>query len=249
MTFVIDAGNTRLKWALARGLDLQARGEAVHRGAPDAALAALARALPAGGERVLIANVAGAALGARLAALVEQRTGAPPELVATSPERLGVRCGYDDCSRLGVDRWVAVIAAYRLAGGGACVVDAGTAVTFDAVDAAGQHRGGLILAGPRLVAAALERNTSGIGATMPAAAPPRGLDILGRSTDAAVGFGAMLAVSAAVDRACAAVESAIGRVPVYLTGGDALELVPWLETKVQVRADLVLEGLALLAAG
>jgi len=59
----------------------------------------------------------------------------------------------------------------------------------------------------------------------------------------------MLAISAALDRAVRAVATAVGAAPrVYLAGGDAVELAPWLETKVEARADLVLEGLALFAA-
>jgi pantothenate kinase type III len=59
----------------------------------------------------------------------------------------------------------------------------------------------------------------------------------------------MLALAAAVDRAATRVAAALGaRPPVYLTGGDAQALQPWLETPVDLRADLVLEGLALVAA-
>ena len=87
-----------------------------------------------------------------------------------------MKCAYADPSRLGIDRWIAVLAAYHLAPGGACVIDAGTAATFDAVDAHGRHLGGLIMPGPQLLAAALDRNTSNIGATLAARAVPSGLD-------------------------------------------------------------------------
>jgi type III pantothenate kinase len=141
-----------------------------------------------------------------------------------------------------------VLAAFHLASGAACVIDAGTAVTFDAVDGHGRHLGGLILPGPQLLASALDRNTSDIGTTLPAGAAPAGLDLLGKSTDAAVGNGAMLALAGALDRAVEAVESSLVERPaVYLTGGDAAALRGWLETEVELRADLVLEGLALFA--
>ncbi len=163
-------------------------------------------------------------------------------------EQFGVRCAYADPSRLGIDRWIAVLAAHHLAAGAACVIDAGTAATFDAVDAQGRHLGGLIMPGPQLLAAALDRNTSNIGATLAAAVAPSGLDLLGKSTDAAVGNGAMLALAGALDRAVDAVETALAeRSTVYLTGGDAPALRGWLETEVELRADLVLEGLALFS--
>jgi type III pantothenate kinase len=249
MAVVVDIGNTRLKWARLEGGRLVARGSAVHRDSPDAAFAALAAALPAKPPRIVAANVAGDAIAARLKALVAARPGASLELVATTVERFGVRCAYADPRRLGVDRWIAVLAAHHAARGAACVIQAGTAVTFDAVDSRGTHLGGLILPGPRLLAAALDRHTSDIGSTAVTASVPRGLDVLGRTTDDAVGNGAWLALGAALDRAAVIVARALGTTPiVYLTGGDADTLAGWLETTVEMRADLVLEGLALFAA-
>jgi type III pantothenate kinase len=247
MQVLVDIGNTRLKWALYDGKQLVAPGSAVHRGAVDVALRTFAAALPRELTRVIVANVAGEAMAQALRVTVAGR--AVVELVATSAERFGVRCAYAEPQRLGVDRWVAVLAAHRLAAGAACVIDAGTAVTFDAVDAAGAHLGGLILPGARLLATALDRNTSNIGATPAAPVAPKGLALLGRDTAAAVGHGAMLALAAALDRAVRTVEAALRSAPhVYLTGGDAAQLRGWLETKAEPRADLVLEGLALFAA-
>ena len=247
MTVLVDIGNTRLKWATLADGELVDRGGVVHRDALDAAVAAFAAALPAV-PRIVAANVAGEQVAKRIAALVAARPGASLTFVATSAERFGVRCAYADPSRLGVDRWVAILAAHRRARGAACVIDAGTAATFDAVDGAGTHLGGLIIPGARLLAAALDRNTSDIGSTATAPAAGRGLELLGRSTDAAVGQGAWLALAAALDRAVATVTRALQETPaVYLTGGDAEPLRDWLETRVQLRADLVLEGLALFA--
>jgi type III pantothenate kinase len=176
------------------------------------------------------------------------RRGVAIRYVATTAERCGVTCGYADPSRLGVDRWLGVLAAYARAHGAACVVSAGTAVTFDAVSADGRHLGGVIMPGARLMAAALDRETSNIGSTPLAGLPPLGLDLLGRDTAAAVGRGALLALAAGIDRAVARVGQAFGAPPVaYLTGGDATTLAPWLETRVEIRTDLVLEGLALVA--
>ncbi|MEO8466753.1 MAG: type III pantothenate kinase [Gammaproteobacteria bacterium] len=247
MQALVDIGNTRIKWALYDGKRLGQHGNAVHRDVRDAALQTFARTLPSEVTRLVVANVAGDAMAQGLRAAIGSR--AEIEFVATSAERFGVRCAYAEPERLGVDRWLAVLAAYRSAAGAACVIQAGTAVTFDAVAADGAHLGGLILPSARLLAAALDRNTSNIGATPAPGAAPKGLDLLGRDTATAVGHGAMLAIAAALDRAVNAVLTATGTAPrVYLTGGDAVELSSWLETQVQARADLVLEGLALFAA-
>jgi len=247
MQVLVDIGNTRIKWALYDGKRLGQHGNAVHRDVRDAALQTFARTLPREATRLVVANVAGDAMAQGLRAVMGSR--AAIEFVATSAERFGVRCAYAEPQRLGVDRWLAVLAAHHRAAGAACVIDSGTAVTFDAVAGDGEHLGGLILPGARLLAAALDRNTSNIGATPAPAGAPKGLALLGRDTATAVGHGAMLAISAALDRAVRTVAAAVGTTPrVYLTGGDAAELFAWLETKVEARADLVLEGLALFAA-
>lgn len=247
MTVLVDIGNTRIKWATLASGKLVRRGSAVHRDSLEAAVAAFAAELPAR-SRIIAANVAGERMAERLRALVATRPGASLTFVATAAQQFGVRCAYAEPSRLGVDRWIAVLAAYHAARGAACAIDAGTAVTFDAVDAKGTHLGGLILPSARLLAAALDRNTSDIGATAAAPAVARGLELLGRNTDSAVGHAAWLALSAALDRAVATVERALGARPaVYLTGGDAEPLRGWLETRVELRADLVLDGLKLFA--
>jgi len=247
MQALVDIGNTRIKWALYDGERLGQHGNAVHREARDAALQTFVHALPPEVTRLVVANVAGDAMAQGLRAVIGSR--AVIEFVATSPERFGVRCAYADPQRLGVDRWLGVLAAHALAAGAACVIGAGTAVTFDAVAADGAHLGGLILPGARLFATALDRSTSNIGATPVPVGAVKGLALLGRDTATAVGHGAMLALAAAVDRAVRTVAGVLGAAPrVYLTGGDAAPLREWLETKVEPRADLVLEGLALFAA-
>src|SRR5690606_23115166 len=247
---VVDAGNTRIKWAsVAPGGALVAGGLAPHRDAPEEAVAQFAAALPASTSSVWIANVAGPELGRRLVAAVRERVNVEPRFAKVAAEQLGVRCAYSEPARLGVDRWLGVLAAHHRARAPACVVGAGTAVTFDAVDAAGTHLGGLIFAGAHLAARALEQNTADIGPTAAAGGPPAGRLPLGRSTEEAVGFGAMLALASAVDRAAGHVRDALGAPPVvYLTGGDAAAVAPWLTTAHELRSDLVLEGLALVAA-
>jgi type III pantothenate kinase len=248
MQVLVDIGNTRIKWGEVEDGRLSNVGNAVHRGARERALASFAAALPKKVTRAIVANVAGDAIGRELTELLRGHSRIKPEFVAVRAEQFGVRCAYADPSRLGIDRWIAVLAAYHLAPGAACVIDAGTAVTFDAVDARGQHLGGLILPGTRLLASSLDRNTSAIGATDAPGPRPKGLDLLGKSTDAAVGNGAMLALTGALERAIAAVESSLRERPkVYLTGGDADSLHGWLESEVDLRRDLVLEGLALFS--
>lgn len=248
MILVVDIGNTRIKWACVSGRRLIDPGEAVHKRIPGAALESLAEAAPGRPDRVVAVDVAGEDFVSAFTEMVKRRWDRVPEFVTTEHQGHGVRCAYSDPSRMGADRWVALIAGFRLAAGAACVIDAGTAVTLDAVDPRGRHLGGLILAGPKVIAAALDRHTSGIGETGGGSLPARGAAVLGTSTDEAVARGAMLGLAGALDRAVSAVAGDLDeQPPVFLTGGDATRLSPWLETRCEHRPHLVLEGLGSIA--
>ncbi len=71
-------------------------------------------------------------------------------------------CGYEDPSRLGVDRWLSVLAARQLSTGPLIVVGLGTAGTLDFVDAKGVHKGGFIVPGLRLMTEALFGGTADV---------------------------------------------------------------------------------------
>ena len=247
MKIVVDIGNTQIKWARVANGRLESIGQALHAGSAEVALDGLDPVL-ASASPVVAANVAGEEFAELLRARVGEH-GADLMLVRPAREQFGVSCAYRDPARLGADRWAAVIAAHQLIAGAACVIDAGTTVTLDAVAVDGRHLGGLILAGPEIVAGALSRETRGIGDTVPATSAPTGLDLLGASTNDAVAHGTMLAIAAGLDRAVTEIASALGSPPtVVLTGGRAGELEYWLETPVHYRPQFVLEGLAYIAS-
>jgi type III pantothenate kinase len=248
VTFVVDIGNTRAKWAHTEGSGLRDIGAVAHARSEPALLEAVGKGLRPEDRRIVAANVAGRGFAERLQGLARDR-GLELSLVETAAERYGVRCAYVDPSRLGVDRWVGLVAAHRLIGGAACIIDSGTTVTLDAVTEEGRHLGGLIMAGPRMAAAALQRETGGIGKTLELVSVPSGIELLGRSTDEAVAHGAMLGVAAALDQAVATVAATLDApLAVVLTGGGADALRPWLRIAVSYRPHFILEGLAWIAS-
>ncbi|MDX1562195.1 MAG: type III pantothenate kinase [Gammaproteobacteria bacterium] len=244
MTVVIDAGNSRIKWARCRNGKLE-RSE--HAAWNDADLWQRLADAVAGCERVVAANVAGPDKAEQIAAVVAA-AGAELEWVVARSEAYGLTSAYADAGSLGADRWCALIGARRDADGDVCVIGAGTAVTFDAVTAEGRHLGGLILPGERLMLDALASNTKLIGRYDPVADWSEVEELLGRSTQQAVTHGAALAVGAALDRAIEFVAATLGRRPaVVVGGGAAASIAAKLASTAAVRADLVLEGLAFIA--
>lgn len=234
---LIDVGNTRLKWAEEAGGQFIAHGALAHDGKPADALSRLKVDEP---DAIHIVSVAGPAHELALDKVCLARWQQPPRYARTRPERNGLRNGYAEPQRLGADRWIAMLAAWSLARGACVVADAGTALTVDAVDASGVHRGGIIAAGLYTGEKAV------LGATR---FPTRDTPLenhagLGLDTEACVRQGAMLSVLGALDRAAATLPDAKR----YLTGGDAGTLLPHLPGW-EHRPLLVFEGLLLHTQG
>lgn len=244
---LIDCGNTRIKWALAADGEIVASGDIAHRGNEDEALDKLAGLVTAEIESVHVASVLDDAFTERLAGSLRGDGSLRVRRTKTVAHAHGLRIAYSDPEALGVDRWLAMIAARAAVDGPVCVASAGTAVTFDAVAENGSHLGGFIWAGPALAARALEVETKRIGRTGPASERPAGIDVLGRSTAEAVGRGSLFSIAAAIDRAVSIVAAETGEPALVLTGGDAGRVLPWLESRATIRPELVLEGLLTVA--
>ena len=241
MRLLLDLGNTRLKWALEGQGRWFAQGAAAWN-EDLAMLGSTWQTLP----RPALALGASVVDGAReqaVATLVRAMFGLDPAWLRTPARACGVRNAYPEPQRLGVDRFLAMVAA-RAAGCGDCVlVGVGTALTLDALRADGQHLGGLIAPGPRLMQQSL------LGAT--AQVRPRNdgvlVDLADNTSDAVVS-GCWQAVAALVERFVARVSPQVGTAPaVRLDGGDAAGLAPLLAMPTSMVEHGVLHGLAVWA--
>lgn len=243
--WLLDLGNTRLKLARvgASGLGpvtALAHGDA---GFGAALRAALAGARP--GERAWLASVAPEAARQSVEAVLDA-CGFDVRHVVTRAECAGVQIAYADPARLGVDRFLALLAA-RARGGDQLVVSFGSAITVDLLDDHGRHHGGLIGISATHAQQALAARFPALdrgGASTPAA--------FGIDTPDAVAAGtraqALGLVLAAWDDAC----RVLGRPPaVLLGGGDAAPLVDPLARRLSVAVvhceTTVLEGLRVYA--
>ena len=236
MILAIDAGNTRIKWGL---WDRRwVRQQSVNTD-DIASLGDVWAGLPTP-LRVVACNVAGPKPRDWLDAWAEQR-GQTVYWVESRTEQCGVRNGYSDPAQLGPDRWAALVAARGLARGAALVVNAGTAVTVDALTRDGEFVGGLILPGLALMTESLARGT----ARLPHA---RGcFELFPRSTADAITSGATQAVCGAVERMYRALAARELEPEILLGGGAAELLAPHIDLPLRLVPNLVLEGLRVIA--
>lgn len=245
----VDIGNTRLKWALYAaprpGATIVAQGAAFLEAIDDLAETAW-RGL-ATPDTMLGSNVAGEGIRRRAEAQFEAWD-VEPRWVVTAPAACGVVNGYDHPTRLGVDRWVALIGArQRLLARGArqpaLVVMVGTAVTVDALDADGRFLGGLILPGFGLMLRALEMGTAGLKAPTGEA-----VDFPTNTSDALMSGGSD-AMAGAVERMHRKLARLAGQPPaVLMSGGAAVKLASLTDLAVETVETLVFDGLLALQA-
>ena len=243
-SLLVDAGNSRLKWGVGEASEIHRTGHISQAKIREQGLQVLTTRLPRHVDRVLVSNVAGTSFATRLAGVIGAHCGCDVHFARVSKSGFGVRNSYAQPRRMGVDRWVAMIAAYAEQQSACLVVDAGTAVTLDAVDDNGEHLGGQILPGAGLMATALASSTSDIPAIAKSAkAGTDPLAMFGRTTSAAVSEGALNAVVGAIERAVRALQSASIKADIILTGGDASRILTALNMPANHRPNLVLQGL------
>lgn len=233
-TLLIDLGNTRLKWALSAGARFLA---------PPTALAWPAEPLPwaqwraAGITRIGVASVVPSTRTTELADTLTAQLGVAVRQPFPEAAWRGLRNAYPQPWRLGIDRWMGLIAVYQGDPNRPCaIVSAGTALTVDLLDAGGQHRGGLIAPGLAAMRAGLV-----------AAAP--GLAVHDGGT-----AGDNVAINSPDAIASGCLQAALGLVEhsvlhtttrnIILSGGDAPSLARHLQATHELRPWLVLEGLA-----
>ena len=235
---LVDLGNTRLKWCL-READEQSAGALAHDGR------AFASELPLHlwkrVERIMVASVAGSALNQHLAR--ELASVSDYQVWAITPRHSPTLVnGYRDHRWLGVDRWLALLAAVGRCGTPVCVIDCGSAITADFVDAQSRHQGGLILPGVSLMLRALSGNTARLAGNY----QPDFSALPGDGTHACIERGVGCYLQGLVQRVEAWRADQGGTVPLVLCGGDA----PLLASRFSgLRVDLpdaVFDGLDIL---
>ena len=250
MTFLaIDVGNTRLKWALYASAQvdapLLAQGAEFLENIGKLAEGAWAE-LPAP-QHMLGCIVAGDAVKYLVQEQMELWD-VTPQWVFSSDQEAGLTNGYDFPSRLGSDRWVAMIGAWhRTVSQGPArplvVVMVGTAVTVEAIDASGKFLGGLILPGHGIMLKALEAGTAGLHV------PTGEVSEFPTNTSDALTSGGTYAIAGAVERMLQHVRAHCGAEPrCIMTGGAGWKMAPSMSVPFELVDNLIFDGLLVMAS-
>lgn len=249
MLLAIDIGNTNIVLGLYEGDTLGPRWRlaTVHERTADEygiQMIGLFRHVGVGTEA--IRGIAIASVVPPLAGTFEQAClkylGISP-LIVDAGTKTGVRIKYEDPKQVGADRVVDAAAAYKLYGGPACIVDFGTATTFDAISVAGDYLGGAIAPGINVSADALFRRTS----KLPRVDIQRPPSAIGRNTVHSLQSGLYFGYVGLVEGMVARFRSELGpQLKVIATGGLA-EIIAKETNAIQIIAPwLTLDGLRMI---
>lgn len=250
MILEMDAGNTRIKWRLMKEqeghLVKEAEGVVVAREKAPSVFIELGLQLDklplAEIRRMKLSNVRGNGFKTAFSSLMTEKWYLQPEFAVVKKACGGVTNSYDDVGTMGVDRWLAMLAAFKDCNGACCIVDCGSAVTLDLVDDVGIHRGGYIVPGFNMMREALANksrvlkfeNESKWLSTKP-----------GITTEDAVNNGILGMVISLVERIHACEDVLSNHVNWFITGGDSEVLARHLDWDHKTVPDLVMDGLVI----
>ena len=233
----IDAGNSRIKWGLYEE-EWRCLGSTDNRDIETLNQAWESIQTP---QKIVVSNVAGEDLGARLGKLIS-RWQVSPNWVKAKKSQCGVTNAYANPEQLGSDRWAALIAAWTLSHHATLIVSLGTAMTVDVLSSQGRFEGGVIVPGAELMRRALVENTANLD-------PREGkfTDLPDNTADA-ITTGAIVALCGAIENVAKTAEQKFANsLSCILSGGDARKISGFLARPNRVIDNLVLEGLIHIA--
>ena len=242
---LLDIGNTKLKWARLKGEDFLPGDELKHSGQLeyDMLMQVVQDLSP---DYVVATSVAGSKNELLLQEWAQRQLQTDIQFVKALPQEHGVINAYADPTKLGSDRWAAVIAAHQKWQGNLCVIDAGTALTLDLLRSDGHHLGGYILPGLGLMQQCLLEGTE----------IPISTDSVILASDSKIGDNTISCITnGALQATCGLVERSVrqfeqqcnDKVQCILTGSDSQRLADNLTLPSVIEPDLVLRGVGYIA--
>jgi len=237
---LIDIGNTRLKWGIAKDGKIIAGQPFVHQQTGQQDLFEAWKTLSP--PDILAVSCVASQLQLESVRSVAFSLWPTVEIIAAQSQAnaFGVTNAYIHPEKLGVDRWLSLIAVRQhYSGAAVCIVDCGTAITIDMMDADGFHQGGLICPGLTLMKKSLALGTDALQFN-PKNYPAGPANF----TEAAIYSGTLWAVLGLIEQCLGKQENRL----LIMTGGDAELIAEQLAFRPVIDSDLVLRGLAVLSS-
>lgn len=237
---LLDIGNTRLKWARLKDEAFLPGGEILHSGQLENEM------LSQVAQDFSPAHVAAVSVVGKKNELLLREWGRREfqleiEFVTAAQHVNGVISGYAEPTQMGSDRWAAMVAAHQQWEGNLCVIDAGTALTLDLLQQDGQHLGGYILPGLKMMQHCLL-----VGTEIPVSIDSvilASTSKVGDNTISCVANGAVQAACGLIERTMVQFEQEKKEtIQCILTGGDSQYLADNLAISCVIEPDLVLRG-------
>ncbi len=240
----IDAGNTRIKWRLLEYSNQQLKkikSDSVFAAErteelPDTFMQQLHDLKEEHLEKIRVSNVRGNSFANSLSLFCLNIFSVSVSYAQVSAACAGLKNAYQNIETLGIDRWLAMLAAFRSAKSAVCVVDCGSAITVDLINADGQHEGGFIVPGLQLMQRSLGEHTANLKYD-----PQATIDIEpGKNTAVAINHGVLVMALGMLEKVNQ--HRGLNR-RWYLTGGDSTVLAPFIKWEHNINPDLVMDGL------
>ncbi|MGZ5076295.1 MAG: type III pantothenate kinase [Methylobacter sp.] len=241
MNLLIDMGNTRLKWALTTAGQIMAGSPLLNSRINRNELVKLWKGIYR--PRRIAISCVGASHLLELVQSIARELWLDVDIILVKPQAqaFGVVNAYQQPDKLGVDRWLALVAAWQKFQSAACIVDCGTAITVDVINADGRHQGGLISPGLTLMKQALSQGTE----ALPVSTTSHAFGLV-NDTEAAIYSGTLASAAGLVEHVLAKQPAAMRLI---LTGGDAALIAGQLDVAAIIDPDLVLRGLLCVLEG
>ncbi len=238
----IDAGNSAIKWALSNSDDLS---ESMSLPYPENMTADFIIEQWKHIEKpinVIASCVAADAIWQALVKACNELWGKEVQRVTSLKEGYGLTNAYDKPSDLGSDRWCAMIGVFHSTDSAFIIVDAGSALTIDMVNESGQHIGGYITPGLKMMKQSLGLQTAQIN--VDAEQNSTHSFSPANSTVECITAGIYLSVVKLIEAVYEKESKQEKKLECYLTGGDANLIAKLLSFKCIIKPDIVLRGLA-----
>jgi len=260
MDVILDIGNRRVKWA--KSTDIQKLLSKKHTPAQQQSLCHVIdfaggiapskiarefRAVPEPGS-AWISCTGQAHVSGHIQKVFLGQWGIHSNFVDSRDIQHGIKNGYLDPGQLGVDRWLAMVAArYLIPDRPLLVIDAGTAITIDYIDITGLFQGGMIVPGFMTIMESLSQK-----AGLPAVNPDiKGLEhftLQNQDTRSSIVNGALHTAVASIEKAIARYRKEVGKkLVVVITGGDGPLINHFSKFRIKELPALVLIGLYIVS--